>query len=772
MNTPLLFRIMNGSKLIGLSLIVIFLASCSKREIELDEADPTMIKAISESLIESSDTGNSEQEVLWEPGDEIAVFSAELSGKFVSALKKEPSAAAVFRGELGLESWPEEMDLWAVYPYSEEAIFDGETITTMLPSEQIAKDGSLGKGMNLAIAHSNTSILQFYNVGGAIRFSVTEEGIRKVMFEGLNGEIISGKVKIGFEEGLPVVKEVISGSQFITLLPPAGKETFEKDTWYYIVAIPGTLEDGYKLRFYKDSNYARKVSEKTVAIKRSIYGSIEQADNGIEYAPQATHFPETMEEWEASVALTYDTGDQVKAIINQFRLSQSESFDSLCAELKSIDGIIYAETDDAHTVISVKQKDQLWVNYLLASDTDTITPLSESDSNSENHIPRKYQDNRKGGLWNGKTALFLSPFQTVWQSNLKYRKDLLENLGFKVIEKNDGEANVNAFLGESLTGYDFIYINTHGGLLHKVSSKDDDTIVTCFATSTEYTPIWVIDNNVQGGLNEFAIAAPEEDNKFYVCVTPDALGNSQLDGTCVMSSACMSLAISSGESSMADAFIKHGASAFTGYQESINRSVADLMTRYILLFLCEGVSLEESATYWFSSSYLASYCNAVIDYLKNKDSNADVRAVNHRLFAIKLSESNSGPFYLADSTPYLFEPVSQDGAILLKWSSIPQPKTIRDGWKDAQGNIEYYDCLQFSVNYDLVIDGEGISSLTTPEYGYAFLPGDYSWHVITNFQDDKASHIIASFQSEEKHFTVKDPTYSGDIEGTEEDPWN
>ncbi len=134
--------------------------------------------------------------VFWEPGDEITVFMSEKAAKFTTD-KTAASGTATFKGTFGDQGWPEEPDLWAVYPFCEDAVFDGETITTTLPSEQVAREGSFGKDMNLSIAHSNYSTLQFYNVGGGIRFSVLEEGIKKVMFEGLSGEIISGKVKIG-----------------------------------------------------------------------------------------------------------------------------------------------------------------------------------------------------------------------------------------------------------------------------------------------------------------------------------------------------------------------------------------------------------------------------------------------------------------------------------------------------------------------------------------------------------------------------------------------
>ena len=98
--------------------------------------------------------------VFWEPGDEIAVFTGEKAAKFTTDITAA-SGTATFKGTFGDATWPEDLDLWAVYPFSEDAVFDGETITTTLPSEQIAREGSFGKDMNLSIAHSNSSTLQF-----------------------------------------------------------------------------------------------------------------------------------------------------------------------------------------------------------------------------------------------------------------------------------------------------------------------------------------------------------------------------------------------------------------------------------------------------------------------------------------------------------------------------------------------------------------------------------------------------------------------------------
>ena len=259
------------------------LAACT-REMDNDspKADMSLV-ARTETPAESRTVVEGETHVYWEAGDQIAVFSGKKSGKFTTDLTAT-AATATFTGTLGTDAWTEGMDLWAVYPYSEEATFDGAAVTTTLPAEQVARPGSFGKDMNLAIAHSTTSTLQFYNVGGGIRFSLSQEGIRKVVLEGLDGELLAGKVKVGFQDGVPAVLDVIDGKTSITVTP-AEEDSFQKDAWYYIVAVPGTLEKGFKLHFYKTNSLGSKAFEKTVTIKRSIYGTLTHADDGVEISP-------------------------------------------------------------------------------------------------------------------------------------------------------------------------------------------------------------------------------------------------------------------------------------------------------------------------------------------------------------------------------------------------------------------------------------------------------------------------------------------------------
>ena len=177
---------MRKSLFFGLIAALTLVVSCT-----FEPQDPYLFtKDMALTAITEQPTGTrtiveSGNQVWWEPGDEIAVFWKGWCGKFVSDLSA-PASTATFLGSLA--GWTGGSEIWAVYPYSDEASFDGQCITTTLPSRQTARAGSFAKDMNLAIAKSVNRTLEFYNVGGGVCFSVAEDSVKKVIFEGLNDD--------------------------------------------------------------------------------------------------------------------------------------------------------------------------------------------------------------------------------------------------------------------------------------------------------------------------------------------------------------------------------------------------------------------------------------------------------------------------------------------------------------------------------------------------------------------------------------------------------
>ena len=772
-----------------ISIVIVWgLIGCTgNQEIDIPDANLSLF-ARTESPADTKTVVEEGVHVFWEPGDEIAVFMGEKSAKFTTDLTAA-SGTATFKGTFGDESWPEDLNLWAVYPYSEEATFDGETITTVLPSEQVAREGSFGKDMNLSIAHSTSASLQFYNVGGGIRFSVTEEGIKKVMFEGLSGEIISGKVKIGFDEnGKPVVKEVTGGSQFITLLPPSGKETFEPGAWYYIVAIPGSLEGGYKLRFYKDSDYARKVSEKAVEIKRSIYGSLEKADQGIEFEPTTTKFPETKEEWEASLALTQLINDELDSKfggVGNIRIDDTDALESIT----QLDGIIDIAFTPNMATLSLMQKDSIVINYFLDIDHLETENIAVNCVSLPTLVPQLRAKSNDSYYNPGISALVLAPCDGEL---LEYgaNVDSLVNALIPVFGEDritvlrGPQASFLKFYGDYLDNYDYIYINTHGGLVHRNSWIKETTgyflgtepLRTALVTGTKYDSQFIKDYISSGLLHKYSLFLADigdtekGEHDVRVCMTPEFLEEdaysrkeASFDNSFVMIGACHSAEVQSGKESLMDAFIKKGAAFYSGYTDKMSSALNAQMSFRIVNAMAHGFSYQEAVDYILNCSQLKEYTESINRYVydkKKKNHNA-----NPQLLSYRVNDNISLPCRFIDPHPTLISANDDNYQTTFNWDS--RFKSYCEQWImygdafDYGYNSGYYKLRYFWTLFDVYVDGEKVVT-DVGSYGFtansascsSASPGEHSWYVIAKIME--GDNVIASYQSDVGHFTVEE----------------
>ncbi len=283
--------------LFALATVAFF--SCTGKEAVDPESEGELvtIRAYQEGATETRTTLiDGGTQVYWEPSDEIKVFFRGSGSRFTSQNTSNADVAE-FSGSLNVvvginEGASGSNTLWGLYPYRADATSEGESVTTTLPVEQTGRAGSFAKGTHITLAQSNSFDLAFYNVTGGIRFSLTQEGVKEVVFEGLNNEDIAGKVKLAFADGVPVVKEVIEGKKSITLSAPYS-QTFETGKWYYIIVLPGTLNGGFKMTFNTATQTATLKSSGPKSIKRGIFGSLADADEGLIYKDKGGDEPQT-----------------------------------------------------------------------------------------------------------------------------------------------------------------------------------------------------------------------------------------------------------------------------------------------------------------------------------------------------------------------------------------------------------------------------------------------------------------------------------------------
>ena len=708
-------------------LTLALLVSCQNRE-EAPAIDKTFkLIAVQDNGADSKTVISGERSVYWEPAEEIKVFRADGTGYLFKSANTEPAASAVFSGELTVDDVAPGEELWAMYPFSDGATFDGEAITTVLPSNQVARPESFARNMNLSVARTTGNKLQFYNVGGGVRFSVTQEGIGKVIFEGLNGEILSGKMTIGFEEGVPVVKEVSGGSMFITLTPPDG-ETFQTGKWYYMVAIPGALEQGYKLRFYKGEDYAKKVSETPVTIKRGVFGSVAEADKGNEYEPTSTSFPETEEEIEKSLDVAESIASISQGIIENVKESSgSGDIDakSVAEELRKLEGVESAIPTESGNTVIVKQTDGVYVNVVLNSFLDDLREEALGTKSvvsiSDNNTPNLFSLDERMTTPREKKALILMPVYDEAMDyfrdyNLLYGKSVYDILltefskcGYQIIKYLNAEASLELFYGDNLDNYDIVYIHTHG--MYDAVLTNGQGPYTAWLTGS----LAEKDKGKRFFSNK-SLCLGAREGELYYWITSDAIkkDSPSFNNTFFMAHACYSAR----NDDMKQYLIDHGVAAYCGFTDVASKGSSCEVVRSMFTALASGMSLEAAEVWTRKNTHnmFGYYC-----------------AYDLGVFRI-LSNVDRYDYYLFNPIPYNLE-------------STVSGNQVYFTWKQNESDGDY--------RHSVVIDDTGTCYYadTAKEYTLSSLePGTYHWYVRSDLMMNE--EVVGSYRSDTKTFTV------------------
>lgn len=186
-------------------------------------------------------TGNA---VYWEANDTISLFDPTGANNQFSTTQSGPSVT--FTGKAA----PAEGTYYALYPYDTNAQIEGTTITTTLPAEQDAREGSFAQGLNPSVATADaTNNLYFKNVCALVKFtldgSITTT-ITKATLCGNNGEALAGTLTIDASQENPIanVDPEWAGIEI------ALKGNLIAGKTYYFVTAPATLNKGLILSLY------------------------------------------------------------------------------------------------------------------------------------------------------------------------------------------------------------------------------------------------------------------------------------------------------------------------------------------------------------------------------------------------------------------------------------------------------------------------------------------------------------------------------------------
>lgn len=226
--------------------------------------------------------------VEWETTDQVSVFD-NTSNVLYKAAEAGESTKLTTEGTLA-----EADTYYALYPYNADATMAGGVITTTLPIEQTAVQGSFST--HLAVAQTSGTTFSFKNVGALIKVNVAVEGITEIVFRGNNDEYVAGAVKVTVAEE-PTWAATTGYSRYVSLVAEEGKTLSVGD--YYISVLPQTFSGGFSISaVHQDGTFATNYVTKEVVLERcdGIKGAFDANDTfaGSETNPYVLKTPEDL----------------------------------------------------------------------------------------------------------------------------------------------------------------------------------------------------------------------------------------------------------------------------------------------------------------------------------------------------------------------------------------------------------------------------------------------------------------------------------------------
>ena len=175
----------------------------------------------------------------WSVGDKIAVSDGKEWYGFEAA---EAGYPARFTGEA-----PAADKYLAVYPFTKEYVCDEDGVIVDIPSVQTVSSSVPSPDADCWVGESRGSILQLRNVCGHIVMSLEADDITAITFEGINSEVLSGKIKAQINSNGLTATPTEESVRSVMIVPASG-ETFVSGS-YCVSIAPATFKRGILLSF-------------------------------------------------------------------------------------------------------------------------------------------------------------------------------------------------------------------------------------------------------------------------------------------------------------------------------------------------------------------------------------------------------------------------------------------------------------------------------------------------------------------------------------------
>lgn len=210
-----------------------------------DEASGAESKAVMNETSKKSE---------WAKGDQITVHNG--AAGFIFATQDEGASAQFsYTGD----DFSAANGVIAVYPAEEveedeepviNADLAAKTVSVIIPGEQTATAGSYDPAAAVAVAYSTDDHLRFKNATALLKFTVAYEGVKSVVFSGLNKEAVCGVADVAFSADDNNIASVsVKPEEAGTTVSLTAKDHFEVGKTYYMAIAPQTFTKGFTLSF-------------------------------------------------------------------------------------------------------------------------------------------------------------------------------------------------------------------------------------------------------------------------------------------------------------------------------------------------------------------------------------------------------------------------------------------------------------------------------------------------------------------------------------------
>lgn len=265
------------------------IASCTADKHNEPLVKELILSASSESTPTKS-TRDADGTFYWSPDDQISLFcrSGKDGGTLFRSKNDKRERVKEFYGTF-IGAVPTGSTFWGIYPFNAVNAFDGECLTTEVPANQVAAEGTFADGQFISIGRSDDLSMQFYHLCGGIKFFLQEEGITRITLQDNKGTPLAGVVEVVLDkENHPAVRKVIRPESKIVLTPPEGQSHFKTGTDYFIVTLPVSFPEGFDILFEKADTGEEGVRhvDANLAIHRAKFQWSEKPfDTGVEFIP-------------------------------------------------------------------------------------------------------------------------------------------------------------------------------------------------------------------------------------------------------------------------------------------------------------------------------------------------------------------------------------------------------------------------------------------------------------------------------------------------------